>query len=160
MVSGEGIQTTRLQALPVPAANRGWLRVGRVAWLLTLLATLGLFAVGIPVITAEMLTVCEGPACYRWQPSPQLVTDLTGLGLPVTSYLMYVVGLEIVLVLSFCAIATVLVWRRPDEPMALFAAFMLVIAIPWTDYVGFGMSAVFIAWHYWRTRRPAVAAAA
>jgi hypothetical protein len=101
-----------LQVGPVPATTGRWLRLGRIAWLLTLLAALGLFAAGIPVISAEMLSVCDGPACYRWQPSPQLVAELTGLGLLMASYLIYLVGLEALLVLSFCLIATVLVWSR------------------------------------------------
>ncbi|HEX4782337.1 MAG TPA: TRAP transporter permease [Usitatibacter sp.] len=47
-----------------------------------------------------------------------------------------------------------------ERIFAAGAAFMLVVAVAWTDYVGFAMGAVFIAWHYWRTRgKPAVAAA-
>jgi len=86
--------------------------------MLTVVFTLGLFAAGIPVISAEMLSVCEGPSCYRWQPTPQLVTELTGFGLPVATYLIYKLGLEVLFVLSSCLIAAVLVWRRSDEPMA------------------------------------------
>ena len=32
------------------------------------------------------------------------------------------------------------------------AAFLLVVAIPWTDEVGFGLCAAFVAWHLFRTR--------
>src|SRR6266849_1250279 len=97
---GEGTRAMQLQDGSVLAANGRRLRLGRIAWLLTLLGTLGLFAAGVPVISAEMLTVCDGPACYRWQPSPQLVTELTGLGLPVATYLIYKVSLEVLFVLG------------------------------------------------------------
>lgn len=39
------------------------------------------------------------------------------------------------------------------------AALMLVVAIPLTDQIGFGMAALFFAWHIWQKRKvPAVAA--
>ncbi|HEX3063032.1 MAG TPA: TRAP transporter large permease subunit, partial [Usitatibacter sp.] len=47
-----------------------------------------------------------------------------------------------------------------ERVFAAGGAFMLVVAIDWTDWVGFAMSAVFIAWHQWRTRRSPAAAAA
>jgi len=36
---------------------------------------------------------------------------------------------------------------------ATLAAFLLVVAIPWTDEVGFALSAAFLVWHWWRTRK-------
>jgi len=47
-----------------------------------------------------------------------------------------------------------------ERVFAAGGAFMLVVAIDWTDWVGFAMSAVLIAWHQWRTRRSPAAAAA
>src|SRR5207244_5869091 len=132
-----GSRTMQLRDGVAAATNGRWLPLGRVAWMLTLVLTLALFVAGIPVISAEILTVCDGPACYRWQPTPQLVTELTGFGVPVATYLIYKVGLEVLFVLSFCLIAAVLVWRRSDEPMALFAAFMLV-TFGWATYIDTG----------------------
>ncbi|MBX3455366.1 TRAP transporter permease [Ferrovibrio sp.] len=43
----------------------------------------------------------------------------------------------------------------PERIFATAAAFMLVVAAPITDEVGFAMSVAFIAWHWWRTRIPA-----
>ncbi|HEX4334089.1 MAG TPA: TRAP transporter permease [Usitatibacter sp.] len=48
----------------------------------------------------------------------------------------------------------------PERIFAAGAAFMLVVAIDWTDWVGFAMSAAFIAWHQWRSRRAPVPAPA
>jgi len=47
----------------------------------------------------------------------------------------------------------------PERILAAAGAFMLVVAITWTDWVGFGLGAAFFAWHYWRTRSLAVAPA-
>ena len=40
-----------------------------------------------------------------------------------------------------------------ERCFAATAAFMLVAAIPLTDEIGFGMSAVFVVWHWLRSRR-------
>jgi len=64
----------------------------------------------------------------------------------------------------FKAIIAILLWgaasigylRAPlnwaERIFATVAAFLLVVAIPWTDEVGFGLCAAFIAWHLFRTR--------
>jgi TRAP transporter 4TM/12TM fusion protein len=64
----------------------------------------------------------------------------------------------------FKAIIAILLWgaasigylRAPlnwaERIFVTIAAFLLVVAIPWTDEVGFGLCAAFIAWHLFRTR--------
>ncbi len=47
----------------------------------------------------------------------------------------------------------------PERVAATLAAFLVVIAIPWTDEAGFALGAAFLFYHRWRSRR-AVAAAA
>jgi TRAP transporter 4TM/12TM fusion protein len=47
----------------------------------------------------------------------------------------------------------------PERVFAFAAASFLVAAAPWTDQVGFVMSALFVAWHLLRTRRTAPSAA-
>jgi len=64
----------------------------------------------------------------------------------------------------FKAIIAILLWgaasigylRAPlnwaERIFATVAAFLLVVAVPWTDEVGFGLCAAFVAWHLFRTR--------
>jgi len=64
----------------------------------------------------------------------------------------------------FKAIVAIVLWggaatgylRAPlnwaERIVATIAAFLLVVAIPWTDEAGFALAAAFIAWHFWRTR--------
>ncbi|MBI3445589.1 MAG: TRAP transporter permease [Magnetospirillum sp.] len=40
-------------------------------------------------------------------------------------------------------------WERA---LATLGAFLLVAAIPWTDEAGFVLSALLVAWHWWRSR--------
>ncbi|HEY7902991.1 MAG TPA: TRAP transporter permease [Casimicrobiaceae bacterium] len=47
-----------------------------------------------------------------------------------------------------------------ERTFAFAAAAFLVAAAPWTDEVGFAMSAVFVIWHFVRARRAAAAAMA
>jgi TRAP-type uncharacterized transport system fused permease subunit len=44
-----------------------------------------------------------------------------------------------------------------ERAFATGAAMLLVVALPLTDEVGFGLAAAFVAWHLWRSRalRPA-----
>ncbi len=41
---------------------------------------------------------------------------------------------------------------------ATVAAFLLVVAYPWTDEIGFALAALFVAWHWWRSRMAALPA--
>jgi TRAP transporter 4TM/12TM fusion protein len=43
--------------------------------------------------------------------------------------------------------------------VATAAAFLLVVAIPWTDEAGFALGAVFVAWHFYRARAMTTSAA-
>src|SRR5439155_17229257 len=40
----------------------------------------------------------------------------------------------------------------PERIFATVAAFLLIIAVPWTDQAGFALCAAFIAWHWYRSR--------
>ncbi|MCZ7653343.1 MAG: hypothetical protein M5R42_02235 [Rhodocyclaceae bacterium] len=46
----------------------------------------------------------------------------------------------------------------PERILAATAAGFLIVALPVTDEIGFGLVAVFFAWHGWRTRKATVAA--
>ena len=49
-----------------------------------------------------------------------------------------------------------LIW--PERILSTAAAAFLIVALPVTDEIGFGLSAILIIWHFWRVRRAAVAA--
>src|SRR5450755_3725951 len=39
-----------------------------------------------------------------------------------------------------------------ERIVATVAAFLLVVAIPWTDEAGFALAAAFVGWHWLRSR--------
>jgi hypothetical protein len=41
----------------------------------------------------------------------------------------------------------------PERITATVAAFLVVVAIPWTDELGFVLGLALLAFHRWRTRR-------
>ncbi|HET6469538.1 MAG TPA: TRAP transporter large permease subunit, partial [Geminicoccaceae bacterium] len=41
-----------------------------------------------------------------------------------------------------------------ERLLAMAAAFTLVVAMPITDEVGFGLALLFLVWHWWRSRAP------
>ena len=46
---------------------------------------------------------------------------------------------------------TYLSW--PERVLAMIAAFMLVVALPITDEIGFALAAAFLLWHVLRSRK-------
>jgi hypothetical protein len=95
----------------------------RAAVVLALALIIALFVAGIPVLFKDVETACAGASCYRWQPTPEVAARLVADGISLHLYAAYYVAVESTLVLGICLIAIVMIWRRPDEPMALFGAF-------------------------------------
>ncbi|MGF1473112.1 MAG: hypothetical protein ACFB50_15415 [Rubrobacteraceae bacterium] len=103
-----------------------WLLLARAGWVVVVIATLGLFAVGAPGFFAELQGTCAGAGCDRWLLSPEQTRGLEAVGLSAGFYAAYKIVLEALFVLGFCVVAAVIFWRRSDDWMALFAAITLV----------------------------------
>ena len=72
----------------------------------------------------------------------------------------YIVGKALLAIVLWGGGAVGYLWaplKWTERLFAIAAASMLVAALPVTDEIGFGMSAVFFAWHFWQKRRLAVA---
>ncbi|MEP7085645.1 MAG: TRAP transporter permease, partial [Betaproteobacteria bacterium] len=41
-----------------------------------------------------------------------------------------------------------------ERVIATGAAMLLVVALPLTDEIGFGLAVAFVLWHFWRSRMP------
>lgn len=103
-----------------------WLFLAQVGWVVVVVATLGLFAVGAPGFFAELQETCAGAECDRWLLSPEQAQGLEAVGLSLGFYAVYKIVLEALFVLGFCVVAAVIFWRRSNDWMALFAAITLV----------------------------------
>ena len=111
-----------------PAAvlpGRGWVRLGRLAWIGVALLALGLVAADAPYRFEELHTYCL-TLCEAGRLLPSQAPVLQGLGLTLDAYAVYVMALYLALTLACWTVAVLLMWRRSGERMALLAAIALV----------------------------------
>jgi len=93
---------------------------------------LGLFVMSLPGYMAQLQTFClaTGPAtgtsCMNGQLSPGAATTLQHLGLSLGTYAALTLAAYLLEILLSCALALLLVLRRPNDWMALLVVLMLV----------------------------------
>ena len=104
-----------------------WLVIVRVAWLLVLLTTFGLFVAGLPVQFEYLHTTCtEMPCLDQERLTPEYLRTLQELGLSVEFYAIYFIALNVAFATIYLVIAAVIFWRKSDDWLALFVALMLL----------------------------------
>lgn len=105
---------------PFPVRLRlGWLFLERLVWAATVTLSLVVFTVTIPIRYRQLVGVAAANAPY-----------LDALGLSEGFLVLYIATLDGVAIVTFCLIATVIVWRRSDDWLALLAsALMLLVAV-------------------------------
>ena len=106
-----------------PAATlRGrWLLLARVAWVALTAIVIGFHVAGIPYLYARQIGNFFGRL------TPEQVRGFKNLGLTPEFYAAYAVAVPVGTMLVFTTIATVIFWRRSEDRMALFSAFMFVV---------------------------------
>jgi hypothetical protein len=107
---------------------RRWLVRG--VWLALVILTLGIFFASLPVYLAQLQTPCAGTACWYTQLSTGQVGALKGIGLSIGIYAAYTVALTLASVVLCVVVSTLIIWRRPDDRMALLVALLLVVFGP------------------------------
>jgi signal transduction histidine kinase len=122
----------RSQALATRLHGR-WLLLARGVWLALVILTLMIFFASLPVYVALLQTPCAGTAlacALSQQLSPGQVGALKGIGLSPGDYAAYVVALTLASVVVYLVVSTLIIWRRPDNRMALLVALLLVTSGP------------------------------
>jgi hypothetical protein len=107
---------------PASTLRGRWLLLARLAWVALTASVVGLQVAGIPYDYARSL----GSSNFG-RLSPEQVRLFKNLGLTPEFYAAYTVAIPVSTMLVFTAIATVIFWRRSEDRMALFGAFMLVV---------------------------------
>lgn len=105
-----------------------WLVLARAGWITTALATLVLEFAATPVAWRLLNTVCVASQCAQNinQLTIAKAQDLRAAGISLGLYAVIVIVLQWLGTLLFVGIGALIFWRRSDDHMALFAAFMLV----------------------------------
>ena len=99
----------------------------RMAWLMLCVLLLALHVLAVPSFLALMQQACTKGPCVGGQVFAKDIRILDALGLSIGAYGVLSSTLRLVGVLVYTAVAAVLVWRRPDDRMAVLAAFMLLL---------------------------------
>ena len=116
--------TEDLNAQPSRILLRGRrLAAARAAWVVIASLVAALSVAGLPALYGEYRALSypdfSNPAAVR--------ANLAELGLSTGFYAAYLLALVVVLSAACFVVATVIFWRRSDEPMVLFVAMLLVL---------------------------------
>src|SRR5919112_957009 len=112
-----------------PATLHGrWLLLARVAWVVVALLYVGVFITGIPSEFARLQTPCTDTVSCSLIPhfTGQKAQELKELGLSAEFFATYFVAIEVAFTALSAAIGALILWRRPEDPMALFVSLMLL----------------------------------
>ena len=106
-----------------------WLIIARVVWLALVIPSLGLFVVSLPVYYQQLQRACVDLATCSLNGSliAQGLQVLPSIGFSVSGYAtLYTIFFAVVAFL-WSAVGFLIFWRRPNDWLALLAAFFLVM---------------------------------
>ncbi|HEY7355514.1 MAG TPA: hypothetical protein VH590_03575, partial [Ktedonobacterales bacterium] len=107
-----------------------WLLLARGSWISVVVLTLVICFASLPVYIALLQTPCVGMACEWQQLTPARVAALAGIGLSLAVYAAIIVALTLATLVVCLVVSTLIIWRRPDDRMALVVALALVMFGP------------------------------
>lgn len=107
-----------------------WLLLTRGSWISVVVLTLVICFASLPMYVALLQTPCAGSACVWLQPTPGQAGALTGIGLSLAVYAAIIVALTLATLVVCLVVSALIIWRRPDDRMALFVALWLVMLGP------------------------------
>jgi len=117
-----------MRAINYKAMNKsipkGWLWVARILVLAISVLALIVYIVGTPVYFAQLVSAhhCSIQDC----PSLTIVRPLHTMGIPITTYAVYMTALNVLFALVYFAVAAFIFWRKSDDWMALLPCLALV----------------------------------
>jgi len=120
--------------------------LARIAWVVLVTLTLGVFIASVPAHLRQLLTVSDEPQMWL-QISPAQEHTLLNLGLSVHAYAVYMFALQLIIVIGFFGLSLLIFWRRSDDGTAIFVS--LVSLLYGTTGVPFGQALAHTssAWH-------------
>jgi hypothetical protein len=113
--------STRASQRP-PTLSGRWLLLARVAWVALTAIVIGLHVSGIPYSYARQ----TGNLNFG-RFTPEQLRAFENLGLTPEIYAAYTVAVPVFTMLVFTVVAAVIFWRRSEDQMALFGAFVLMV---------------------------------
>ncbi|HEX9038168.1 MAG TPA: hypothetical protein VF808_14380 [Ktedonobacterales bacterium] len=122
------LPTATAAAAPAPRLRRRWLALARIGWVAVTLCAVTFYVVTLPSYVAYLRVVIPSAACNGClQLSPADVQTLRHLGLSIDAYVWYVIATKLLILLGYCAVGAVLVWRASTDRVALLASLTLIL---------------------------------
>ena len=109
---------------------RRWLLLARGVWLALVILTLAIVFASLPEYVVLLQTPCAGMACQWQQLTPSQAEMLKGMGLSLADYAVFTLVLALASVVMCLVVSTLIIWRGPDNRIALIVALMLVTLGP------------------------------
>jgi hypothetical protein len=109
-----------------PTIAGPWLTFARAAWLLITGAGVVIFAIGVPLLFAQMATICSGSDCLRNQLRPEALPAMTEIGLTLSAYAVLQLAPTILFAVVSVVMGILIFWRRSHELMAYVSSLWLV----------------------------------
>nr|HMN29689.1 hypothetical protein [Caldilineaceae bacterium] len=81
----------------------------------------------IPESYPRLTTICTPPACADDQVTAAGAANLAAMGITLAMAAWYDIGVSLVFALVYAALAILIFWRRPDDPMALYVSMTLLL---------------------------------
>lgn len=100
--------------------------LARGLWLAVVAFTATVFLASLPLYLAQLQTLCAGASCQYNQLTPGQAKTLGAIGLSVGEYAALTVALICTMFVLCLVVSALIVWRRPNDWMALLVALMLV----------------------------------
>ncbi|HKT40311.1 MAG TPA: hypothetical protein VJR48_18210 [Ktedonobacterales bacterium] len=104
--------------------------LARGLWLAVVVFIVTVFLGSLPLYLAQLQTLCFGSSCQYNQLTPGQEETLGAIGLSVGDYAALTVALICTMFMLCLVVSALIVWRRPDDWMALLVALMLVALGP------------------------------
>ena len=106
--------------------QKNGLPFARLACIVVCILILGLFSITLPTYYTRLQQYCTEP-CSSGQLSVRNIQSLQRLGLSLNAYAILFLTLLIISALLCVTVAILLLWRRPDNWIAVLVAFILVV---------------------------------
>jgi hypothetical protein len=99
----------------------------RFAWLVLFVILVAVFIAGVPLRFEELSKICPAEPCIILSLQAEGAQALTDLGLSMSFYGAYHVGIEITIGGFVSLLAILFFWKRFDDPMGILVSFMLIL---------------------------------
>jgi hypothetical protein len=117
--------TTNQKPLSYTRLRGRWLVLGRSTWITLVILSVGSFFASLPEHLARLQTLCAGASCSTRQLTPEQAELLSRVGWSLEGYAALLVALTLTTQGLSLLVSALIIWRRPNDRMALLVALML-----------------------------------